>query len=60
MVKLARERESTVLVVKLKIPADDTGVGRKKVKKELLEYVEECFGDTEYGKIYAIGGIGFS
>jgi hypothetical protein len=60
VVKIARLRESVVLVVELKKPAEDTSGGRDKVKKELVEYIEERFDETDFPVIYAIAGIGLS
>lgn len=60
VVKIARLRESVVLVVELKKPEQDTSGGRDQVKKELVEYIEERFDETDFAVIYAIAGIGLS
>ena len=60
VVKIARLCESVMLVVGLKKLAQDTSGGRNKVKKELVEYIEEWFDETDFPVIYAITGIGLS
>ena len=60
IVKVARLSESIVLVVELKKPSEDTDVGRENVRRELVEYIEERFEETEFTTIYGIAGIGLS
>ncbi|THV03157.1 hypothetical protein K435DRAFT_792037 [Dendrothele bispora CBS 962.96] len=60
VVKVAREFESIVLVVELKKPSEDTDAGHENVKRELVDYIEERFGETQFTTIYAIAGIGLS
>ena len=49
-----------MLVVELKKPSEDTDAGRENVRGELVEYIKERFGETEFPTIYAIAGIGLS
>ncbi len=60
VVKVAREQESIVLVVEAKKPIHDTPGGRATVKKELIDYIEECLDETIYSTIYGIGCIGLA
>lgn len=60
VIKVAREEESIVLVVGLKKPAEDTLAGREDLVEELAEDIQECFNETNFSTIYAIGGIGLS
>ena len=50
VVKFARAEESLVLVAELKKPVEETEAGKKKVMTELVEYIEERFGETEFSK----------
>ncbi|KAI6042906.1 hypothetical protein EDC04DRAFT_2655344, partial [Pisolithus marmoratus] len=51
---------NVVLVLGFKKPAEDTPVGKEEIVEELTSYIEECFNETKFSTIYAIGGIGLS
>ena len=60
VVKIAREEEHVVVVVKLKKPLEETEAGKEKVTTELVKYIEERFDETEFSSIYGLGSIGLS
>jgi hypothetical protein len=60
VVKIARAQEHVVVVVELKKPAEETPAGKENVVKEIVDYIEERFDQTNFPSIYGIAGIGLS
>ncbi|KAI6043686.1 hypothetical protein EDC04DRAFT_2649449 [Pisolithus marmoratus] len=52
--------ENVVLVLGFKKPADNTPAGKEEIVEELASFIKECFDETKFSTIYAIGGIGLS
>ncbi|KAG8959979.1 hypothetical protein FRC03_007243 [Tulasnella sp. 419] len=59
-VKLAREKDSVVVVVALRRAGDNEEMGRKVLHHELVESMEKELDNTDFDIIYGVAGVGLS